>query len=88
MRGQGRRRRGAGNDWLQGGTGNDELTGGSGRDTFVFSAGRDEIDDFSTSADKIIIDKPSVPGQQTVVPYLPLDALTRPRTPGQASQQR
>jgi Ca2+-binding RTX toxin-like protein len=47
---------GTGNDWLQGGTGNDELTGGSGRDTFVFSAGRDEIDDFSTSADKIIID--------------------------------
>lgn len=47
---------GAGNDWLQGGTGNDELTGGAGRDTFVFSSGHDEIDDFSTSADKIVID--------------------------------
>ncbi len=42
------------------------------------------------NTDKIIIDKPATPGQQTVVPYLPLDALTRPRnaTPGQAQQQR
>lgn len=57
---------GNGNDTLNGGSGSDLLIGGAGRDRFVYdtntaftssAVGVDTIVDFSTQADKIVLDK-------------------------------
>ncbi|MGF1934198.1 MAG: calcium-binding protein [Nostoc sp. ChiQUE02] len=61
----------AGNDILLGGKGNDILTGGGGSDRFVFNSGAwfnsadlgvDKITDFSSTSDKIVLDKTTFVG--------------------------
>ncbi len=67
---------GAGNDLLDGGKGNDLLIGGLGRDRYLFSGGngfdiaaigRDRIKGFNGDEDKIILDKDTFNGLQSIV---------------------
>ncbi len=67
---------GAGDDFLNGGEGNDFLNGGKGSDRFLFSGGngfeiaaigRDSIKGFKGDEDKIILDKQTFNGLESIV---------------------